>query len=254
MDRMETQQAKRARPQEDRHRQPLPAWSRLVRKILYLLMGVVELAIELIKVKDHNEDDIEEEYVNPYVNPYGPRPFNVFGPATGTPPQGTLSETASMSSEWSHVSQPKSRSRLTPKSEPTSYSPSPATPLEPRSEPTPSGSIPATPTPDSEILCNHQKTTTAGSNQFQKRVRCLECGLLLKKEVLVVPAERQEPKAKAIAKPPGEVHAKPYPHPQPKSILTGNAAIGNERQNQNEMAEYQEYLEFKKWRDMKKER
>ena len=113
MDPMETQQTKRARPQEERFRHPLPAWSRLVKKVLYLLVNVVELTIEIIRAKVPEE--LETETEDGHRNPYGPRPFNVFGPPTGPPPKGTLSETASVMSEWTHV---------TPTGTPQTYTPS----------------------------------------------------------------------------------------------------------------------------------
>ena len=94
----------------------------------------------------------------------------------------------------------------------------------------------------------------AGSNQFQKRVRCLECGVLLKKEILVVPAE----KAKAMAKTSNtmtiepEAKAKPRLQPTPKPSPTTNRSSGSDGYIQDETADYQEFLEYKRWKDNQK--
>ena len=88
-------QNKRARQSEDHGNEPMQAWRRITSKILYLIIGIAELTMDLIKPRRISE---EEE------NPYGPAPFNVFGPRV--PLQGTLSEAAS---SWSHVGTEPSR-------------------------------------------------------------------------------------------------------------------------------------------------
>lgn len=82
-------QNKRPRPTEAPLSGPLRAWNRIMNKVMFIMVGIAELAIELIRAKYDQEDNIEEQT---QVNTV--RPFNVFGtgPTRGACARGAAAQ------------------------------------------------------------------------------------------------------------------------------------------------------------------